>query len=483
MKAAGCDGRTFTSVLISVLALLWGCLPTWSQTKSSAVVERSYSYPVDIVRKSLEQIGGYGGGRLPMVDGFVTALPQVERYERPYYKYRVQLTPTADQTNVVVRVEARISAWYTDGEAGQTEYRALSSNGRLEADLLDRLQAALGVMTQKEGAMVAATASSATGASSANASVSTAALKPAADVGKAPAGPANPNPQKQLDTILAQRHAVREKASALAAEIEELKTADRKLADVARLAWVKHSGVGVMSRKNYGGPVLFRAREQDEFEIVTLEAGWAEVRLSAETTGYVQADELQLPEGIEESSTLSPAPISARSTDSARTGAGDISAPRTAAGAAGPDTTPSSAEAFPAEGFSSPDLGFWASQEDVKVFSGDWVRLKGKQVLFVYAQPTGSLSLLGGENAKLAYAKQVFQSRYRVAAESNPGLAGVVVVFLGRKGGVAAATLSDIRLWVEGALPDAAFVNRCSLDPAAEFKALRMSNLNAAGAN
>jgi hypothetical protein len=51
----------------------------------------------------------------------------------------------------------------------------------------------------------------------------------------------------------------------------------------------------------------------------------------------------------------------------------------------------------------------------------------------------------------------------------------VVVVFLGSRGGVAAATLADIRQWVEGGLPDAAFVNRCSLDPAAEFRSMRLN--------
>jgi hypothetical protein len=51
----------------------------------------------------------------------------------------------------------------------------------------------------------------------------------------------------------------------------------------------------------------------------------------------------------------------------------------------------------------------------------------------------------------------------------------VVVVFLGSRGGIAAATLSDIRQWLEGGLPDEAFVSRCSLDPATEFKTMRLN--------
>ena len=69
----------------------------------------------------------------------------------------------------------------------------------------------------------------------------------------------------------------------------------------------------------------------------------------------------------------------------------------------------------------------------------------------------------------------LFLCRYKTAGEATPDLAGVVVVFLGSKGGVAAATLVDIRQWAEGALPEAAFVNRCSLDPPSEFNGVRLN--------
>jgi hypothetical protein len=200
--------------------------------------------------------------------------------------------------------------------------------------------------------------------------------------------------------------------------------------------------------------------------VLTLEAGWAEVRLTADTTGYVQADELQLPEGMVEKPATAVA--------SATTPTGDTTLSETPAG---PDAIPNGTTT------ATRDLGFWVSREDVKVFSGDWVRLKGKKVLFVYAQPRGLLSDLSGDDAKLTYAKRVFQSRYKTAGETTPDLAGVVVVFLGSKGGVAAATLADIRQWAEGALPEAAFVNRCSLDPPNEFHGVHLSNINAVGSN
>ena len=193
-----------------------------------------------------------------------------------------------------------------------------------------------------------------------------------------------------------------------------------------------------MSRQNFGGPVLFRAQAEDEFEIVELASGWAQVRLGPGSTGYIQADELTLPAGMAEK----PAETAAAKSQ-----------------AASPP----------------PDLGFSVSREDVTVFSGDWARLKGKKVLFVYAQPRGLLSDMGNEDAKLGYAKRIFESRFRLVSQSKTEVEGVVVVFLGSRGGVAAATLSDIRQWIEGGLPDDAFVNRCSLDPPTEFRSLRLN--------
>lgn len=416
------SARAFALFFVSLL--LVG--QAWAQADSSPAVERTFSCSVDVMQKALQQIGGFGGGKLPIVDGFVTATStQLERLERPYYQYRVHLRPV-DPNTTAISVEAMISAWYADPNPARSEYRSLPSNGRLESDLLDRLQRALGGST--------ATSTVATSAPTSHASPTTAA--------KFPDRPSKPAPasQEQLDAILTQRQAVREKTATLQAQIEQLKASDRKPANASRLASIKHSGVGVMSRQNFGGPVLFRAQAEDEFEVIDLQSGWAQVRLAPDTTAYIQADELALPDGLV---------------------------------AKAPDTSPDNSQA--ASTGAQRDLGFSVSREDVTVFSGDWVRLKGKKVLFVYAQPRGLLSDMASQDAKLGYAKRIFQSRYRTVSESQTEVEGVVVVFLGARGGVAAATLSDIRQWVEGGLPDEAFVNRCSLDPATEFRAMRLN--------
>jgi hypothetical protein len=90
--------------------------------------------------------------------------------------------------------------------------------------------------------------------------------------------------------------------------------------------------------------------------------------------------------------------------------------------------------------------------------------------LFVFAQPAKAVSpnMLG--QAQLDFAKQTFILGYREAVHSQTPIQGVVVVFLGAKGGVAAAMLSDIRRWREGLTPDKQFLVRCSFDPPESFR-------------
>jgi hypothetical protein len=404
--------------------LLAMCAYVWPQSEDSAAVERTYPFTVDAVQKALQRIGGFGGGKLPVLDGFVTSADP-ERYDHPYFQYRVHLK-SVDPNTTLVSVEAKISALFANQDPAHPEYHALPSNGRLESDLHDRLQLALHGTTASPPMQQ-------------NKDVAPSVPQPA-EVANTKSSSSATSAQAQLDAILAERQSVREQSASLQTQIDQLKASDHKPANFAKVASVKRSGVGVMSRENFGGPVLFRAQAEDEFEIIQLQSGWAQVRLSADSTGYIQADELRLPAGIVEKPADSPV-----------------------AKAPAPAVAPQT------------DLGFSVSREDVTVFSGDWPRLKGKKVLFVYAQPRGLLSDMVNEDAKLSYAKRIFDNRYRSVSQSKTDIEGVVVVFLGSRGGVAAATLADIRQWIEGGLADEAFVNRCSLDPPAEFRSMRLN--------
>ena len=418
--------------LFAVVAVTLVSAVGWAQAGNASGVERTYPYSVEVVQQGLQTIGGFGGGKLPVLDGFVTsAVTQVESYERPYFQYRVHLK-SVDASHTSVSVEALISALYSDPNPARSEYRALPSNGRLEADLLDRLQQALQASAATPAAPLPDSAGSTRASQSAKGKSGNAvrggSLSPVS------------SQQQQLDAVLAERQTVREKTAVLQAQLDQLRSGDHKTSAGTHWASVKHSGVGVMSRKNFGGPVIFRAQAEDEFEVITLEGGWAQVRIESGTPAYVQAEELILPPGIQDTAVAS--------------GAG---------------SGPGNANA------AAPDLGFAVSREDVNLFSGDWARLKGKKVLFVYAQPRGLLSDMASEDAKLGYAKRIFQSRLKSLVQSQPDVEGVVVVFMGNRGGVAAAALSDIKQWTEGGLSDEAFVNRCSLDPPAEFRHMRLN--------
>jgi hypothetical protein len=113
--------------------------------------------------------------------------------------------------------------------------------------------------------------------------------------------------------------------------------------------------------------------------------------------------------------------------------------------------------------------GFTIVREGSSIVSGDWSRLKGKQALYIWAQPTGPALAKAG--SRLRFAESVFQERYREASHnSQNSIVGLVVIFLDQRGGVAAAALDDIGRWSDGTLTQTAFLTRCSLDPPGAFE-------------
>jgi len=173
--------------------------------------------------------------------------------------------------------------------------------------------------------------------------------------------------------------------------------------------------VPVCSAPESRAPVLLRAEPEDEFEVLQHRGAWLQVRLEAGRSGWVQ-------ESLVKSNA-----------------------------AAG---------------------GFTVIRETVSSFSGEWPRLKDKQALYVWARPDGSaLTLAAGE--KLRFVEHIFMERYRQAEhDSRNSVKGIVVIFLDERGGVAAASLDDIRFWAEGSLTSSAFIKRCSLDPLGAFSGL-----------
>src|SRR5579862_1039129 len=122
--------------------LLCVCLSTPATAQQSAN-QRSFFASSTEISGAIVKIGATTKGRLPTLDGFVHQSDQpIERYSKGYFECTFQLLPPVDGSTTV-RVVAKVSAWYTDPDPSQSGYRVLSSNGRLEADALDRLAEAL----------------------------------------------------------------------------------------------------------------------------------------------------------------------------------------------------------------------------------------------------------------------------------------------------------------------------------------------------
>ena len=105
--------------------------------------ERVFHHPKVEVEKVIQELHATLNGRLPILDGFVDhADEQRDRFTRGYFECAVQVVANG-QDETRVRVTAKITAWYTDSNPSQSGYRVLLSNGRVESDLLDRIEEAL----------------------------------------------------------------------------------------------------------------------------------------------------------------------------------------------------------------------------------------------------------------------------------------------------------------------------------------------------
>ncbi len=210
--------------------------------------ERAYPVSVLAVKTALQQLGAYGGTRLPTLEGFVkTDGIKLEQFQRPYYEFKIDLVPSGtDQT--MVRVAAKISAWYTGG-ADQPGYKVLETNGRLEADLLDRLEESL----QENGPPV---------------------VEP-----------------KQLSGQVAEVHRKRLEVEQRISAIEQMANT-REVAttqpDSAEFATVMKPDVPVLSSPAEKSNVLLRAQSEDEFEIVERRGPWLKLKMDDARTGWIQ---------------------------------------------------------------------------------------------------------------------------------------------------------------------------------------------------
>jgi hypothetical protein len=135
------------------------------EVRSAPPRERTYARDENDLKKALRELGAFDDAALPVLEGFATlGADGPVGYDRPYYRFRV-VFGEAGSGSTTVRLEAVVTARFTDPAGSRPEYRAVPSNGRLETDMLDRLDGYLRIAagTSASGATPRQPAASPTG--------------------------------------------------------------------------------------------------------------------------------------------------------------------------------------------------------------------------------------------------------------------------------------------------------------------------------
>jgi hypothetical protein len=434
------------TVATSVVALMLASVSSlFSQAQPAGRVFKSSKTSVEA---ALQRIHSSASGRLPTLDGFVDSDQSLDAYSKAYYQCKFEVSSTANGT--MVSVTAKITAWYAGSAGKPAAYQVLPSNGRLEADFLDRLADALGAGAATSqsnagaGAGTGATApaakrkafsqpSSSPGSSASPAPLETSPNSPAisksiitrtapaipsvappsSDGGSAPAAAG-----EDLKSLRQRRQQAEADAKRLSGDIQDLEDIQKNQSHPSDLVVVKRPDTTVFGRPSANAPVLFHADAEDEFQIIEREANWVHVQISGESRGWIKREDVDMPDAF------------------------------------GGDTKASNNDA----------VGFRIAREETKPFPGDWEPLHGKTVRIFWVEP---LSPSGNSSAddKRSYAKTLFLKAYQEITTGKQPVDGVVVVFDSADGGQISATMATLKDWQAGNLPDASFWKQCALDP------------------
>jgi hypothetical protein len=414
------------------------------------------------VRVAVQSLHSTARGRLPTLEGFVEdqTKPPLYRYEKGFYECTLDVTPAIGGGTLVV-VSTKITAFLNDPDTGVSGYRVLISNGRVENDVLDRIEETL-------NPNAAPATSSAPGPP---APVSAAASKPAPSSGglrparnfTPPATPYNETvaasasnsttgessshgdsssssetraPRTQIaptaslptgESVEAMRNrrlADERKVQDLNAYVRNLESIQQNQSRPADLAIVRKSKTPILTKNVEGAPVLMMSESQDEFQVLDVSGPWVHVQLSGASRGWLRRTQVEMPAGFAQSS-------------------------ESAEARAASDTGP-----------------FKLAKEETNPFTGSWDKLRGKNVRIEWVAAPGTTN----PGQKLAFAKSIFLNAYDGLGSSHEGVEGIVVVFDSADGGQIAATLASVKQLAEKSISEAAFWRACSLDPVDAFQ-------------
>jgi hypothetical protein len=400
------------------LALLAFCIgfghPALGQDASP---QRVFTQSKVAVEHTLKELQSYTAGPLPTLEGFAASGTRpLDRYQRGYYQCAVQVKPDPSGGSLV-RVSAKITAWYAAADAAHSGYQVLPSNGRLEADLLDRLQEAL---DEKASAAPKpdwpAKASHPSDSSSPSIDAPMPRIPTSALHGVPLSPPPAPAPGGSLKL---QTDAAEKRERDLAAEAKSLEEILQNQAHPSNLAAVKRDGTPVLQSARVDAPSLFAASAGDEFEILDVTADWIHVRISGLSRGWIRRSGLEMPDAD----------------DSRATG------------------DPHSANSV---------VSFRVTGQQFAPFPGDWASLRGRTVEIFSIQKSGENVKDAGPEEKLEFAKALLQKEYAAAAAASDG---IVLIFDSDDGGMVAATAQSLQQWKVGKLSEQAFWRQCFFDP------------------
>lgn len=431
--------------ITSVLAVA-ACLGSsaWSQIGAN---ERAFPQSRAAIEQALKTMQPEMSGRLPTLDGFAQPdQTSLDRYQRGYFQSTAEVIPVPSGGSLV-RFTVKITAWYTDPVASRSGYKLLSSNGRIESDLLDQLTDRLALSSSSSIPKAAASKTAITHiATTAPLSVPNPATAPlpvqptisakstepdlvSAPVPQLPKNmgtfspPSATNVESTTKTSQPNNANTNAPSSDLETELESLQEILKSQAHPKNLIAVKASGTPVVKSPSLTAKTLFMASEHDEFELLDYTPDWVHVRISGLSRGWIWRSNVEMPEGI-------------------------------------PDVENSSGKLSAAAG----EL-FKVSREETAPFPGDWAPLRGRNVKIISIQMTDETAKDPGQEVKLAFARSVLDRTYGEIAQKSPDLAGVVIIFDSADGGMIAATVNSLKQWKAGSLSDAALWHQCFFDP------------------
>ena len=400
---------------VSIFVLLAGALAVCQSNPSEHVFQVSRAE----LDKALAGLHVNSPGRLPILDGFVASDNSLlDKYQRAYYQYKLEIRP-AGAGATAVRVTAKVTAWYAGDNSSSAGYRVLQSNGRLETDLLERLEDSL---QQKSASVPEENAPNTSSPDTRTKDPASAVAKSAPPAKSSAFGLGFPTEQPASRTSLSppdSRELAQQKRfqqlSEQAANLEEIL---RNQARPNDLAAVRKTGTPVFAKPMEPGDVLFKADAEDEFKVLDESGGWVHVLVSGISRGWIRRSELEMPGEV------------AASTDAAS---------KPPAATSGPET-----------------------HEETSLFPGDWSALRGHIVRITWVRPDAAESRVTTDRWQLA--RSVFRETYGNISHNNLKVDGVVIVIDAADGGMIAATSDALRRWNTGAISDAAFRKECWTD-------------------